>query len=117
MNNETQNKLEARNPEGNISEPLRPPERETYREATAGEKKVEEYVNRILQGEDKTRALEGLPPVFRDTIEDSLAQKSEDSEDGIPPQYRGFNSEVLEEIWTIPEYSRTSENSETSGSF
>jgi hypothetical protein len=33
-----------------------------------------------------------------------LAQATEEDEKGIPPQYRGLNSEILDEIWTIPEY-------------
>ncbi|OQB59990.1 MAG: hypothetical protein BWX94_01569 [Tenericutes bacterium ADurb.Bin140] len=71
---------------------------------SAGEIKVNEYVSRIQGGESKDSIFQGLPESFRSRIEDKLAQSTEEDEKGIPPQYRGLNSEILDEIWTIPEY-------------
>lgn len=79
--------------EGEIKQPL-----------SAGEIKVNEYVSRIQGGESKDSIFQGLPESFRTRIEEKLAQSSEEDEKGIPPQYRGLNSEILDEIWTIPEY-------------
>ena len=79
--------------EGEIKQPL-----------SAGEIKVNEYVSRIQGGESKDSIFQGLPESFRTRIEDKLAQSTEEDEKGIPPQYRGLNSEILDEIWTIPEY-------------
>ncbi len=79
-------------------------EGEVKRSLSAGEIKVNEYVSRIQDGASKDVIFQGLPDSFRTRIEDKLAQSSEESEQGIPPQYRGLNSEILDEIWTIPEY-------------
>ena len=79
--------------EGEVKQPL-----------SAGEIKVNEYVSRIQGGESKDSIFQGLPESFRTRIEDKLAQSTEEDEKGIPPQYRGLNSEILDEIWTIPEY-------------
>ncbi len=70
----------------------------------AGEKKVSEYVRRIIGGESKDLIFQGLPESFRTSIEDRLAQATEEDEVGVPPQYRGLKSEILDEIWIIPEY-------------
>ena len=70
----------------------------------AGEKKVSEYVRRIIGGESKDLIFQELPESFRTSIEDRLAQATEEGEVGVPPQYRGLKSEILDEIWIIPEY-------------
>jgi hypothetical protein len=74
------------------------------RPLSPGEIKVNEYVSRILGGESKDSIFQGLPESFRNGIEDKLAQLNEEDERGIPPQYRGLDSELLEAMWTIPEY-------------
>lgn len=77
---------------------------EVKKPLSAGEIKVNEYVGRILGGESKDSIFEGLPESFKASIEDKLVQSTEKDEKGIPPQYRGLNSEILNEIWIIPEY-------------
>ena len=76
--------------------------------SVGGEGKVQEYIARINAGEDKEGILQGLPPSFRGAIEAGLGTSDEGTEsprlDIIPPQYKGLNSVILEEIWTIPEY-------------
>ena len=73
-----------------------------------GEKKIEEYVNRIKNGESKDSIFQGLPESFKSGIEKKLAETSEEKpEQGvseIPAQYRGLDSETLDFIWTFPEY-------------
>lgn len=75
---------------------------------SAGEAKVDEYVERILQGESKEAIFEGLSDSFRITIEDKLAARAEEADEyadtGVPPQYKGLDAEIVEMIWTIPEY-------------
>lgn len=75
---------------------------------SAGEQKVEEYVNRIKGGESKDSIFQGLPESFKSGIEKRLAEPVEEKVEqdvvGIPPQYRGLDSETLDLIWTIPEY-------------
>jgi len=71
---------------------------------SAGEIKVNEYVSRILGGESRDLIFQGLPESFRSRIEDKLVQSTEEDETGMPPQYRGLDSEILDAIWTIPEY-------------
>lgn len=72
------------------------------------EQKIEEYVNRIKNGESKDSIFEGLSESFKSGIEKRLAERSEEKlEQGIneiPPQYRGLDSETLDFIWTFPEY-------------
>ncbi|HEY4518594.1 MAG TPA: hypothetical protein VJG48_03160 [Candidatus Paceibacterota bacterium] len=88
------------------------------KELSPGEIKVKEYVARIQGGEPKDAVLEGLPESFRVGIEAGLSTKPKEEyevnqemaadqrevAEGIPPQYRGFDSETLDFIWTIPEY-------------
>lgn len=64
---------------------------EVERHFSAGEIKVNEYVARIQGGESKDLIFQGLPESFRTSIEDKLAQLTEEDEKGIPPQYRGLN--------------------------
>lgn len=72
------------------------------------EQKIEEYVNRIKNGESKDSIFQDLPESFKSGIEKRLAETSEGKlEQGIseiPPQYRGLDSEALDFIWTFPEY-------------
>ncbi len=79
----------------------------------AGEKKVNEYVTRIKNGESKEDIIRGLHSSFVSAIENKLKDKSDDIKDtlrtkddifDIPPQYKNLNSEVLEDVWVIPEY-------------
>ena len=70
--------------------------------------KIEEYVNRIKNGESKDSIFQGLPESFKSGIEKRLNKTSEEKpEQGIseiPAQYRGLDSETLDFIWTFPEY-------------
>ena len=72
------------------------------------EQKIEEYVNRIKNGESKDSIFQDLPESFKSGIEKKLTETSEEkSEQGIseiPSQYRGLDSETLDFIWTFPEY-------------
>ncbi len=72
------------------------------------EQKIDEYVNRIKNGESKDSIFQGLPESFKSGIEKKLAETSEEKpEQGIseiPAQYRGLDSETLDFIWTFPEY-------------
>lgn len=75
----------------------------------SGQKKIDEYIQRIRGGESKEEILKDLPVFFRDSIERGLASANMETENTvenfqIPPQYEGLSSEVLEEIWTIPVY-------------
>jgi len=75
---------------------------------TGGEQKIEEYVNRIKNGESKDSIFQELPESFKSGIEKRLAEpvreKVESGIDEIPQQYRGLDSETLDFIWTFPEY-------------
>jgi hypothetical protein len=84
-------------------------------EPTGGEAKIQEYLERISQGESPDEIMRGLPPSFRDSLIERLGARSEKTEDSvspsyseddllksIPPQYRGLSSDVLTEIWNIP---------------
>ncbi len=74
------------------------------------EQKVQEYINRILNGESKDSVLDGLSPSFIDAIEKGIKDEknkeiiTQDENFDIPPQYKGLNSETLDFIWVIPEY-------------
>ena len=82
-----------------------------HEQFSAGERKVNEYVNRILKGESKESILKDLPSFFVSGIEKGLAARqkpeqtilSETSVD-VPPQYKGLDTKTLLEIWTIPVY-------------
>lgn len=75
---------------------------------TGGEQKIEEYANRIKNGESKDSIFQDLPKSFKSGIEDKLANPTQEKTDQgtseIPPQYQGLNSETLDFIWTFPEY-------------
>jgi hypothetical protein len=77
-------------------------------EASAGQQKINEYIERIKQGESKDAIFQGLPESFKNAIEKDLnnPEKEKAKKDGlkVPPQYDGLPSYVLEEIWTIPAY-------------
>lgn len=90
-------------PEGQIVQTPKQ-EGEAKKPLSAGEIKVDEYVSRIQGGESEDSIFQGLPKSFRTSIEDKLAQSTEEDEEGIPPQYRGLNSGILHELWTIPQY-------------
>lgn len=72
------------------------------------EQKIEEYVNRIKNGESKDSIFQGLPESFKSGIEKRLNKTSEEKQEQgiseIPAQYRGLDSETLDFIWTFPEY-------------
>lgn len=72
------------------------------------EQKIEEYVNRIKNGESKDSIFQGLPESFKSGIEkrliESTEEKVEQEINEIPPQYRDLDSETLDFIWTFPEY-------------
>ena len=75
---------------------------------TGGEQKIEEYVNRIKNGESKDSIFQDLPESFKSGVEKRLAEPVEEKKEQgiseIPPQYRGLDSETLDFIWTFPEY-------------
>ncbi len=77
---------------------------------TGGEQKIKEYINRIKNGEQKDKILEGLPLSFVNAIEKGLETYDKNKELNqnenfvIPPQYEGLDSETLDFIWVIPEY-------------
>lgn len=77
---------------------------------TGGEQKIKEYINRIKNGEQKDKILEGLPLFFVNAIEKGLETYDKNKELNqnenfvIPPQYEGLDSETLDFIWVIPEY-------------
>lgn len=79
-------------------------------QATGGEQKIQEYINRIKNGEQKDKIFEGLSPSFVNDIEKGLETDNKNKELDknenfvIPPQYEGLDSETLDFIWTIPEY-------------
>ncbi|MFH1627037.1 MAG: hypothetical protein ABH971_03030 [bacterium] len=91
-------------PEDKIGQTPKQEDTEVKKPLSAGEIKVNEYVSCIQGGESKDSIFQGLPESFRTRIEDKLVQSTEEDEKGIPPQYRGLNSKILDEIWTIPEY-------------
>ena len=75
---------------------------------TGAEQKIEEYVNRIKNGESKDSIFQGLPESFKSGIEKRLNETSEEKPgqgiSEIPAQYRDLDSETLDFIWTFPEY-------------
>jgi hypothetical protein len=75
---------------------------------TGAEQKIEEYVNRIKNGESRDSIFQGLPESFKSGIEkrltESVEEKTEQGINEIPPQYIGLDSETLDFIWTFPEY-------------
>lgn len=81
-----------------------------YEIENSGQKKIKEYVDRIKTGESKDGILEGLPDIFKTSIEKELERleaeenKNFNEEITVPSQYEGLPSFVLEEIWTIPVY-------------
>lgn len=88
-----------------------------------GQQKVDEYIERIKNGESADEIMSGLPPSFRSAIESGLSDVEETGEkqkeketksveeayledfEIIPPQYEGLSSDVLDEIWVVKEYS------------
>lgn len=82
------------------------------------EQKIQEYIARIKAGESKDSILQGLPPSFIAGIEAGMneSENSSESETGrveiteqekepsVPPQYEGLDADILDFIWTIPEY-------------
>lgn len=77
-------------------------------EISAGQQKINEYIERIKQGESKDAIFQGLPESFKNAIEKDLEnqEKEKSKEEGlnVPPQYEGLPSYVLEDIWIIPVY-------------
>lgn len=77
---------------------------------SAAEKKIEEYVERIKNGESRDSIFQGLPPSFTSALEKRLSEISQENKDNemdtIPSKYAfdGIDSETLDFIWTIPEY-------------
>ncbi len=74
----------------------------------SGEQKIEEYMNRIQNGESKDSIFQDLPESFKSNIEKgltkSIEEKTEQGLSEIPAQYKGLDAETLDFIWTIPEY-------------
>lgn len=78
-----------------------------------GEQKIQEYIDRIKNGESKDYILKDLPTSFIAGIEAGLnpsqsieleLKSPKQTEINIPPQYKGLDSDTLDFIWTIPEY-------------
>lgn len=80
------------------------------KQSIGGRSKVQEYINRIKNGESKESIFDGLPLSFISEIENGLENNNKNKESNenentaIPPQYDGLDSETLDFIWTIPEY-------------
>jgi hypothetical protein len=73
--------------------------RTTETEKSEGDKKIEEYTSRILNGQNPAYVLDGLPESWVQKINDAVDSNLEVSLNDIPPQYKGMNSEALEIIW------------------
>ena len=75
---------------------------------TGSELKIQEYINRIKDGESKESIFEGLPPSFISAIELGLNRNepTQETDDrvSVPEQYIGLDADTLEQIWTIPIY-------------
>lgn len=75
---------------------------------TNAEQKIEEYVNRINNGESKDSIFQGLAESIKSGIEkrlnETLEEKTDQGISEIPAQYRDLDSETLDFIWTFPEY-------------
>lgn len=78
-----------------------------------GEQKIQEYIDRIKNGESKDYILKDLPTSFIAGIEAGLnpsqsieleLKSPKQTEINIPSQYKGLDSDTLDFIWTIPEY-------------
>lgn len=81
----------------------------SVQEKSPGERKVDEYVDRIKGGESEESIMQDLPEGFKSMIRKSLSVDSENKEADdeksiIPPRYRGLSSEILNDIWVVREY-------------
>ncbi len=83
---------------------------ESSKNLSGSEQKINEYTERIRNGEDAGKVMEGLGSFMRDAIEKKLLQQENlqntETKDLaiIPSQYEGLNSEALDFIWEVPEY-------------
>ena len=82
---------------------------ESYQNLSGSEQKINEYADRIRNGEDAGKVMEGLGSLMRDSIEKKLLEQktsvgTEKDLAIIPPQYEGLDSETLDFIWDVPEY-------------
>ncbi|QQR50064.1 hypothetical protein IPF86_03210 [Candidatus Nomurabacteria bacterium] len=66
---------------------------------TGGKKKIEEYVNRIKNGESKDSIFQGLPESFISGVKKKLVEppdeKTKQELNEIPSQYKGLDFEIL----------------------
>lgn len=88
---------------------------------SGSEQKIQEYVTRIKAGESKDSLMQGLPPSFIAGIEAGMNESENTTESKaeytgiaeqkdeieVPPQYKGLDADILDFIWTIPEYTDT----------
>ncbi len=97
------------------------------RKLTGGAAKVQEYVVRVKEaqerekigepGETADQIIAGLSPSFREAVNAELGGDNERDEDGekefpwdpnseeiVPPQFRGMTSEGMDIAWTVTEY-------------
>ena len=75
------------------------PQNKVETEKTEGEKKIEEYALRILEGQNPAYVLDGLPESWVQKVNEALQNKSPLSTNNIPPQYREMSSEALDIVW------------------
>lgn len=79
--------------------------------AINAQKKVDEYIQRIKNGESKESILRDVPLSFTTAIEKGL---NENPLDAVPSKWKPLVHEpdLLEEMWTIPEYVDEAKNTE-----
>lgn len=75
------------------------PQNKIEKEKTEGEKKIEEYASRIMNGQNSSYVLDGLPDSWVQKINEVVGNNTDISLDDIPPQYKGMKSDALEIIW------------------
>lgn len=85
---------------------------------SGGAAKAKEYADRIRNGEPAAEVMKGLGDSFREAVDSELSSEPNqdekpfpwdpDSEEIIPPQYRGMTSEGLDLAWTVTEYQNES---------
>jgi hypothetical protein len=91
------------------------------------QKKIDEYVNRIKNGESKESIFQGLPMSFRTAIDEDLVGWTPESAeqfggnesiknaiDKIPSKWSSLvhDPELLDEMWTMPEYIDNEKNAQ-----
>ncbi len=68
-------------------------------EKTEGEKKIQEYALRIVDGQNPAYVLDGLPETWVQKVNEIVDGELSVSLENVPAQYRGMSGEALEFIW------------------